>query len=300
MKAAIIGLGEAGSVFASSLRDAGAEVRAFDIKQENAQENQSIEARARDLGASLAASAADLAHGASIVLSTVTASQNVIAARSVAPSVSAGTIYVDLNSTSPDAKAEAARIIEDVGGSYVDGAAMDTVPNYGAAVPVYVSGSAAKRVAAILNPLGFAFEPLEQPVGAASTIKMMRSVVVKGIEALCAEAFLGSERAGVTEEVMKSLKRTYPGLNWQEVAAYHLGRMALHGARRAAEMRASAQTLQALGVDSFVVDGIAARQQWASDLSLKSFVNGAGPLPVPDYGIAVGVAEKQDNKEMSK
>ena len=68
-------------------------------------------------------------------------------------------------------------------------------------------------------------------VGAAAAIKMVRSVMIKGIEALCQECFLAAHRAGVEEQTVATLSDTYPGVDWPKVVAYNLERMANHGER---------------------------------------------------------------------
>ncbi len=82
-------------------------------------------------------------------------------------------------------------------------------------------------------------------VGAASSIKMIRSVMVKGLEALTAECFLAADAAGVTEAVRASLDASWPGTDWGAKADYNLERMMAHGIRRAAEMEEVAKTLDA-------------------------------------------------------
>jgi 3-hydroxyisobutyrate dehydrogenase-like beta-hydroxyacid dehydrogenase len=97
--------------------------------------------------------------------------------------------------------------------------------------------------------------------GSAAAIKMIRSVMIKGIEALTLECFLAAARAGVLDEVTASLKNNYPTLDWAQIADYNLERMASHGARRAAEMEESAATLRELGLDPLMVNSTVERQR---------------------------------------
>ena len=90
---------------------------------------------------------------------------------------------------------------------------------------------------------------------------MIRSVMIKGIEALTVECFLAAARAGVLEEVTVSLKNNYPTLDFTKIAEYNLERMASHGERRAAEMEESAATLRELGLDPLMVDATVKRQR---------------------------------------
>ncbi|RZJ99443.1 MAG: DUF1932 domain-containing protein, partial [Novosphingobium sp.] len=92
-------------------------------------------------------------------------------------------------------------------------------------------------------------------------IKMIRSVMVKGLEALTAEMMLGAEAADVTDEVLASLDASEKPRPWAERAAYNLERMATHGLRRAAEMEESAKTLSALGVEPIMTAGTVRRQR---------------------------------------
>ena len=57
---------------------------------------------------------------------------------------------------------------------------------------------------------------VEGPVGRASSIKMVRSIMVKGLEALTAECSLAAAAAGVSEEVFPSLKSGHPKIDVEE------------------------------------------------------------------------------------
>jgi len=103
-------------------------------------------------------------------------------------------------------------------------------------------------------------------IGDAAAIKMIRSVMIKGIEAVTAECFLAAARAGLLDQVTASLKNNYPTLDWSKVSEYNIERMASHGIRRAAEMREVAQTLRELRVEPLMTDGTIERQQQLGEL----------------------------------
>jgi 3-hydroxyisobutyrate dehydrogenase-like beta-hydroxyacid dehydrogenase len=98
-------------------------------------------------------------------------------------------------------------------------------------------------------------------VGAAAALKMIRSVMIKGIEALTFECFLAAKRAGIVDEVAVSLKNNYPSLDWNRIIEYNLERMASHGIRRADEMDQVAETLRELGLDPLMATATATRQR---------------------------------------
>jgi 3-hydroxyisobutyrate dehydrogenase-like beta-hydroxyacid dehydrogenase len=185
--------------------------------------------------------------GVDAVFSVVTADQALAAASAAAEGIAAGSFWFDCNSCAPGTKRRAAEIIEKAGGRYVDVAVMAPVHPKRHHVPMLVSGPHADEAAAALKSLDMRPEIAGSEVGQASSIKMIRSVMVKGIEALTAECFLAAQRAGVEESVIASLEASDPALEWRRRGAYNLERMMVHGMRRAAEMREVALTIQELG-----------------------------------------------------
>jgi 3-hydroxyisobutyrate dehydrogenase-like beta-hydroxyacid dehydrogenase len=112
-------------------------------------------------------------------------------------------------------------------------------------------------------------------VGAAAALKMIRSVMIKGIEALTAECFLAAQRAGIADEVAASLKNNYPGVDWPKMIEYNLERMASHGIRRADEMEQSAATLTELGIAPLMTSATVARQRELGELGREEAVRAA-------------------------
>jgi hypothetical protein len=101
---------------------------------------------------------------------------------------------------------------------------------------------------------------------------MVRSVMIKGIEALTLECFLAAARAGVVDEVAASLKNNYPGLDWTKIIPYNLERMASHGERRAAEMEEVAATLRELGVEPLMTAATVKRQREMGEIGAQQSV----------------------------
>jgi 3-hydroxyisobutyrate dehydrogenase-like beta-hydroxyacid dehydrogenase len=167
-----------------------------------------------------------------------------------------------MNSVAPETKREAAAVIAAAGGRYVDVAVLAPVDPARMAVPLLLAGPHAGAGEALLRTAGFAkVRGVGDEIGRASAIKMIRSVMVKGIEALTAEMMLGAEAAGVTDEVLASLDASEKARPWAERADYNIERMTTHGLRRAAEMEESAKTLRSLGVDPLMTEGTVLRQR---------------------------------------
>ncbi|OGS51953.1 MAG: 6-phosphogluconate dehydrogenase [Erythrobacter sp. RIFCSPHIGHO2_12_FULL_63_10] len=251
---AMIGFGEAGSTFASAMGCAG---RAFDLKTDDPATREAMLETITKAGVEPCLSAADALAGAQVVLSLVTASSALQAATDDAPFIAPGALWIDMNSVAPDTKRSAASVIEAAGGRYVDAAVMAPVQPAALAVPLLLSGAHAAEAAQVLAQLGFSNIRLAgEDIGRASTIKMLRSVMVKGIEALTAEMVLAARRAGVADEVLGSL-----GEDWSQRAEYNLERMIRHGQRRADEMEEVAKTLETLGVEPLMTNGTITRQR---------------------------------------
>jgi 3-hydroxyisobutyrate dehydrogenase-like beta-hydroxyacid dehydrogenase len=248
----LIGFGEAGSSFAAAA-GWGQSARAFDIRP--------VEYAGVTACASLAEAVSDMP----LIISAVTAEAAVDVACETARHIAQGAYFFDLNSVSPDSKKAAATAIEAAGGHYIDTAVMAPVcPQY-MAVPLLLAGPQAVAGEALLGKLGFTkMRVVGEEVGRAATIKMLRSVVYKGVEALTAECLLACERAGVTDEVLESF-----GNDWSENADYRLDRMLVHGLRRAAEMEESVETLRSLGLPPRLTEGTADWQQTLGALSLN-------------------------------
>ena len=74
-----------------------------------------------------------------------------------------------------------------------------------------LAGADAEALAPTLAALGMRTTIAGGEIGAAAAIKMVRSVMIKGIEALTLECFLAAARAGVIDEVAASMKNNIRG-----------------------------------------------------------------------------------------
>jgi 3-hydroxyisobutyrate dehydrogenase-like beta-hydroxyacid dehydrogenase len=255
-----IGFGEAGQAMASGLRESGIErIAAWDILFPEAAGEKLKDAGAR-MGVRCAVSAQDAVAETDMVISAVTAASSLEAARSVAPHLSGNPYYLDINSVSPGRKQATAELL-DGKARYVDVAVIAAIHPARHRTPLLIAGPHAETVSPLLRELEMELRVVGDSVGGAAAIKMIRSVMIKGIEALTLECFLAAARAGLLDEVTASLKNNYPGLDWPTMSEYNLERMASHGERRAAEMEESAATLRELGLDPLMVDATVKRQR---------------------------------------
>ncbi|MDB5708201.1 MAG: hypothetical protein JWL96_271 [Sphingomonas bacterium] len=255
---AFIGFGEAAAAFAGGTPGA----RAYDLKTDAAETRAAKLADYAKACVTGVASAAEAVRDANAVLSLVTADQALLAARQAAGLLRTGALWLDMNSVAPDTKRAAAQAVEAAGGRYVDVAVLAPVHPQRLAVPLLVSGPHAEAGSTQLRAIGFTnVRIVAGGVGKASAIKMIRSVMVKGLEALTAEWILAAETAGIRDEAVAALNASWPGTDWAAKADYNLERMMVHGVRRAAEMEEVVKTLDALGTGSAMTRGTVERQR---------------------------------------
>lgn len=127
--------------------------------------------------------------------------------------------------------------------------------------PVVIAGEGAERLSTELTSLGFSLSIAGPEPGRATVVKMVRSLFVKGLEAITVEALLAAEASGCFDEILDSLSTSFPGLDWPGFAEYQFERTTTHGKRRAAEMMESAVRLDDLGLNGSLAGAIAAVQE---------------------------------------
>ena len=267
MQIALIGYGEVGKILAEDLRAQGQAVTVHDLKLRH-DSGEPLRAHAAQHAAQhgvlLAMSHTEAVRGADLVISAVTASQTGAAALACAPAIGSA-FYLDFNSASPGAKAEAAAHIDDAGGRYVEGAVMTLIGGYRIRVPLLLGGRHAAALLPLITPLGFAARVASDRLGVASATKLCRSVMIKGLEVLLIESLSTARHYGVEDAVIASLYETYPGIDWQKQATYAFQRVIEHGRRRGEEMQEAARTVRDAGLQPLSAAGTATRDTWMAE-----------------------------------
>ncbi len=260
---ALIGLGEVGGILAADLiAREHKPFAAFDLRFTDAASPPSQTAAKLELGK--AASAAEAVAGADLVISAVTAGRAMEAAQAVAPHLAPDAFYLDVNSVSPATKQAAAAVIEAAGGRYVESSVMSSFPPKRIRTPMLLGGPHAALFSSLAVALDFDAKVFGDQVGGASAVKMCRSVMVKGMEALFLESMTAARHYGVEKLVLASLQDTLPGIDTAELARYMISRAVLHGKRRAEEVREVAKTVEEAGIVARMSHAIAEHQDWAA------------------------------------
>jgi 3-hydroxyisobutyrate dehydrogenase-like beta-hydroxyacid dehydrogenase len=142
--------------------------------------------------------------------------------------------------------------------------------------PLLISGPGARDAAPILADLGMKFDVVSDRTGDASTVKMIRSVAIKGFESVTMECVTAAVKLGIEDQILTSIGASL-GLDFAKLADRVMERVVVHGRRRAAEMREVAATLDHAGVTSFLPAATAAHQQAIADLDVRGRFDGAVP-----------------------
>jgi 3-hydroxyisobutyrate dehydrogenase-like beta-hydroxyacid dehydrogenase len=287
-----LGFGEAGFHVAKGLREAGlAKTFAYDIDT-----SEKVRNRARESGTDLLGSNADLAAACDVIFSAVTADQAAMAAAQTAPYLNSRHYYADLNSVSPQVKQKIGRTVSAAGARFVEVAMMAPVPPHGHKVPMLLGGSSAPAFVELMTSFGMRMEVVStDQIGRAAAVKMFRSIVYKGLEALIFECVLGASHYGAEPRVFASLNESFPGIDFQKLADYMVGRVVVHGERRAREMEEVANTLRELGVDPIMAEATVRRMDWAAGLDLKGHFQGEFPKTYQEVLEAIASPVTQPN-----
>jgi len=273
-----IGFGEAASAIAKGLSGAGLDgIKAFDVSIADDGRRTALEAKARGAGVTLAPSLPDLLADRDMVISAVTADSALSVAETAAPRLAEGSLYVDINSVSPETKRCIADVFSQTGAKFVEAAVMAAVPKFGHQVPILLAGPQAGAFMEAMAPFAMDLEDAGPDYGVAAATKMFRSIMVKGLEGLLWECVLAADRYGAAEKVLNSVEKGYPGIDWNGLASYLIGRTAIHGERRAHEMDEVAATLRAMDIDPFMAEAAGKRIRWAGRFDLKAVFGDQAP-----------------------
>ena len=258
---ALVGFGEAGGILGQDFAKLRVAVTTYDILLDSPESRDAMLAKARNSGVEARGSLAESLRDAELVISAVTATSDLDVARDASSILRPGQIFMDINSVSPGTKREAAVLVELSGAHYVEAAVMAALPPQRLKVPMLLGGKYAAELASRLGLLGMNATPVSEKIGVASAVKMCRSVMIKGMEALAVECLFAARNYGAEEAVLESLEATYPNMGWrQSLPDYLISRVAEHGRRRAAEMREVAETLREVGIDPKMAEATAQRQ----------------------------------------
>ena len=240
MKIGFIGYGEAAFNISLGLGGEGVTgIRANDALMDHAVMGKQVHARAGQAGVTLVTSAKEIAQWADIMFAAVPSSFTMDVCEEIRDSLRPGQLYVDVSASTPATKWAIWESVKDTGVLFVDAAMLGSLPKDKHKVPITASGNGAQAFQERMGPHGMRITLAGDRAGAASAIKLVRSIYMKGIAALMIEMLQAADAYGVAEEVIASISKSMDGISFPD----HLDRLvtgsALHCVRRAAELKGS-------------------------------------------------------------
>lgn len=251
MKIAFIGFGEAAYNIALGLRGEGLpEIKAFDAMADDKVMGKLVHARAEEAQVELAASARELADWADLIFAAVPSSFTMDVCDQIRDVLHEGKLYVDVSASTPLVKENIWNAVQASGVLFVDAAMLGSLPKDKHKVPITASGNGAQKFYDTMTPYGMQITLAGEKAGAASAIKLVRSIFMKGIAALMIEMLQGADAYGVSDEVVASISKSMDGIPFTS----HLDRLvtgtAIHCQRRAAELKGSIAMLEECKIPS--------------------------------------------------
>lgn len=275
----IAGFGDVGQAYAQALLSQGVQLRLY----HPAPRERTLHAAAQ-LGLNLHTEPAEAFTDCDLVLNVAPGTQALPVARAAAPHLKApGALFADLSSAAPDDLRDASGLFEGV--SYVDAAIMGAVSIHGHRTPLLASGASAVTLAERLSPLGFVVDVLpDSRPGDATALKLVRSVLTKGMDGVITECLLVAEALGLRQALLANIG-DLDRSTLSELIAMFIRTHAPHAHRRLHEMEAMQTTLRNLGLTLIVTPAV--RQRYARTVQLL----GVNPQ-LPDGAIGEAMYDK--------
>jgi 3-hydroxyisobutyrate dehydrogenase-like beta-hydroxyacid dehydrogenase len=258
---ALLGFGEAGSAIARGLTAEGGwrgpvkpgdnaprRLIAIDPALDKDARGTALGKEARRLEIAIADRYTEALSDADLIICAVQGEHALEAASAAASLLKKGAHFLDLCTVTGRMADEDRTAIEAGGGRYVDVAVMGGFFKSGIRAKMLVAGADGEAAVAWMNANGFDARYLGPRPGSASSVKMVRSVLMKGLEALGVEALVTAQRQGILEEVLDCFGDV-DLVDFRDHVASLVQTHVVHARRRWEEMGLVARTLEETGVE---------------------------------------------------
>ena len=273
MKFGFTGFGDAAYHICKGLQERGvvADISAFDVMQAT---KPVIAQRAREVGVKLLASQTELAQSVDVIFVVVKPGIDLEIFRSIAGVLRPGQICADLCASTPEIKKQIWEILEPTGVLFVDAAMMGLLAVNKDQVPITASGNGAQALYDALTPLGMKVTVVGDVPGAASGMKLLRSIYMKGHDALFFEMLRAAEKYGIFDEMIRNVGVSLDPFTIAQQADMVFPGLGIHAARRATELEGTVEMLEEAGIDATMSKAIQHQLELIAELNLDEACEG--------------------------
>ncbi len=275
-----LGFGEAGYHIGKGLAAAGLSgIVAYDKFAADPKAGELIRQRAGDAGVTLVRSVRDLCRRANVIIALVPGRAALRALKAAAPHLTGDHIYVDAGTASVAAMEEAGRVLAGKAG-FVDVAMIGAVPLAGHKVAMLACGSHAGGFRAALEPYGMNISVVGERPGAATALKLIRSVFMKGLAAVIIETLEAAHRHGVLQETAQGMAEYMDQHPFRDHIRRFVCGTAVHAERRVFEMGEVLELLKELGGADMMTRATRKNLQRIAAMGLRERFGGKEPAEI--------------------
>lgn len=262
MKIGFIGFGEAAYNISLGLKGEGVTgIIAFDKMAADPVMGKMVTARAMEAGVTLYGTAKEVAAESDVIFGAVPSSFAMDVCEEIKGVLGEGKVYADVSASTPSVKEKIWDAVKDTGVKFVDAAMLGSLPKDKHRVPITASGNGAALFQELMSPLGMKITAAGEKAGAASAIKLVRSIYMKGIASLMIEMLQAADAYDVSDEVISSISKSMDNIPFTS----HLDRLvtgtAIHCHRRAAELKGSVAMLEECGFSPAMTEAAKKRME---------------------------------------
>lgn len=277
LRLGLMGWGEVARIFAKALAENGLTgIVAYSRSAAAAAPGDPLRESAEAAGVTLAATPADLCERAELIIAVTPGAAALSAVRSVRRHLTQRHIYVDASASSVKSMERAAKLLDGKAG-FVDAAIMNSVPLDGIKVPIVASGARANRLRELMTPYGMNIQVVGDRPGAASAMKLIRSVCLKGLGVLLIEALEAAQRHGILEATFADIAGSMDERPFAHIAKRLVCGTAVHAERRVHEMTESLTLLRSLGASIRMTRATRAMLEDVAAMGLRERFGGREP-----------------------
>lgn len=243
----LLGFGEAAARLAMDFSQAGfKDITAYSRSGAKAQPGDPVYQRAEAAGVKLAKNVGTLAKKSDIIIALTPGKAAVPALKKILKYLRPDHLYVDASSNSAHNMEQAAALIGNAA-KFVDASVMGPVDIMGLKVPFVASGPHAAEFYDRMTPHGMVITVVGNNPGDASAMKLIRSVLMKGLAMLLLETMEAAQRRNILDAVIEDSSVTFNDIPFQKIIKRYIGGTAVHCERRIHEMKECLELLQDMG-----------------------------------------------------